>query len=661
MTSRSLTGGPSAHLQVPTTQYVTDTSHFLSPTQGSGSSTRARYGDSNGDAEKTTNGEKKHHVRFDGSSKADAPAPSSPRINVSPVDSNVNYNVPSTTTNQQQLPPLGQGGDTLRYQLKPSDCGSQLGFAWPLWRKWSILAVIFLVQVSMNFNTTLYSNAIRGNAGTYDVDVSTVVWGGAAGFLLAYAFGCELWAPWSEEYGRKPVLQASLFLVNMFGLMTGFAPNFATHAACRVLGGLATAGGSVTLAVITDIFRSDDDWYQYATLFIVLSSVGGSIIGPIVGGFVEAHVEDWRWCIWVQVIFGFAVSVLHWLTVPETRSTVLMDRIAKKKRKNPQAPLDAHTYGPSEGQRVNWHEVLQVWLRPFRMFVTEPIVLALSLLSGFSDALIFMMIQSFALVYAQWDFGPVQLGLSFLPIGLGYLIGYGSFIPAIRRNIAQRRRAPHNEHAQYETRLWWLLWTVPLLPLGLLVFAFTAAWAHPPVHWVGSMFASCMIGIANFAIYMATIDYVLRAYGPYAASATGGNGWARDFLAGLLTPAAVPMYQKLGIFKATMMLFAISVAFCVAVYVVYWYGATLRTRSPFAQTLKAAEDEDEDHVVMFLPSTSLPGSRVNSRPATRHATPAGSRRESLELAPIENARPAETAEGAGKERKGSSSVTEVEG
>jgi hypothetical protein len=34
---------------------------------------------------------------------------------------------------------------------------------------------------------------------------------------------------------------------------------------------------------------------------------------------------------------------------------------------------------------------------------------------------------------------------------------------------------------------------------------------------------------------MATIDYMICAYGPYSASATGGNGWSRDFLAGVLT------------------------------------------------------------------------------------------------------------------------------
>ncbi|KAI1486515.1 hypothetical protein F5X96DRAFT_673577 [Biscogniauxia mediterranea] len=146
--------------------------------------------------------------------------------------------------------------------------------------------------------------------------------------------------------------------------------------------------------------------------------------------------------------------------------------------------------------------------------------------------------------------------MAFLPIGLGYVLAYFSFFPAITRNVA--RRPGGDEHAQYEARLWWLLWTVPLLPLGLLVFVFafaaTTRGARPPVvHWIGSMAGSCLIGVANFAIYMATMDYVLRAY------AAGGNEWARDFLA----PAAVPpMYERLGVFPATtMMLFGVAVLF----------------------------------------------------------------------------------------------------
>lgn len=39
---------------------------------------------------------------------------------------------------------------------------------------------------------------------------------------------------------------------------------------------------------------------------------------------------------------------------------------------------------------------------------------------------------------------------------------------------------------------------------------------------------------------------MIAAYGPYSASATGGNGWARDFLAGALTLPATPFFQNIG-------------------------------------------------------------------------------------------------------------------
>ncbi|KAI2784437.1 MFS general substrate transporter [Daldinia loculata] len=428
-----------------------------------------------------------------------------------------------------------------RVLIKPSDCGDKLPIRWPKKEKWYILCVIFLVQVSMNLNTTLYSNGIQGIAHEYGLSYFQVRWGGAASFLIAYAFGCELWAPWSEEYGRRHVLQASLFFVNMWAILVGFSPTWYGHVVGRTLGGLSSAGGSVTLALITDMFDPHSAEHQHATAFIVFSSVGGSILGPIFGGVVEAYLA-WRWVIWIQIIFGVMVQLLHYFLVPETRTTIVMDRTARELRESGVNPT---LYGPNEisgDRRINWSEVWKIWLRPFKMFFTEPIVLVFSLLSGFSDAIIFMMVQSFGFVYWQWGFGPILLGCTFLPIGIGYMIGYAMAYYFIGRQIALRERKPLCERAQYEARLFWLLFAAPLLPIGLLLFAFTAAYTEHPLHWIFSMIASCMIGIANFAIYMGTIDYVLRAYGPYAASATGGNGWARDFLAGVLTPYAVPMY-----------------------------------------------------------------------------------------------------------------------
>jgi hypothetical protein len=89
---------------------------------------------------------------------------------------------------------------------------------------------------------------------------------------------------------------------------------------------------------------------------------------------------------------------------------------------------------------------------------------------------------------------------------------------------------------------------------------------------------------------------MICAYGPYAASATGGNGWARDFLAGVLTVPATPFYTNIGgkrhLEIASTILFGISLVLVAAVYAVYFYGPTLRKRSPFAESLAAATTED---------------------------------------------------------------------
>jgi MFS family permease len=493
----------------------------------------------------------------------------------------------------------GVGGSNLeklgtydKYEITEDDCYDELGYSFPKWKKWYILTIIFWVQVSMNFNTSLYSNALGGISKEFGVSEQGARCG-AMIFLVLYAFGCELWAPWSEEFGRWPIMQLSLFLVNIWQLPVALSKNFATVMVGRALGGLSSAGGSVTLGMIADLWESDKQ--QYAVAYVVFSSVGGSILGPVVGGFCEQYLH-WRWCIWIQLIFGGVIQAIHFFTVPETRTTIMMNRIAQRRRKagNP------NIWGPDElvpfKDRFSVKEVLVTWVRPFRMFVTEPIVLTLSLLSGFSDALIFMFIQAFALVYKQWNFDDVDIGLSFISIGVGYFLAWALFVPAIRRNIKERINKPDDERAQYESRLWFLLYTAPCLPIGLFGFAWTIQ--GPPIPWVASMVFAAIVGIANYSIYMATIDYMICAYGPYSASATGGNGWSRDFLAGVLTIPATPFFQNISPDSGKNLEYAVTILACIsfvlviAVYVIYWKGPVLRKRSPFAQALANARDEN---------------------------------------------------------------------
>lgn len=466
-------------------------------------------------------------------------------------------------------------------ELVEDECYDKLGFCFPWWKKWSILSVIFAVQMSMNFNTGVYANAVDGLVEEFSISEQAARVGQCV-FLVAYAFGCELWAPWSEEFGRWPIMQLSLFLVNIWQIPCAVAPNFGTIVVCRVLGGLSSAGGSVTLGMTADMWEAEDQ--GYAVAFVVLSSVGGSTIGPFFGGFIGEYL-DWHWIFWVQLIVGGVTQAMHFV-IPETRSTILVDREARRRRKH-----GDDIWGPNELKtpRMDAKEVLRVWRRPFEMFLREPIVLFLSLLSGFSDALIFVFTESFTLVYEQWHFSTLATGMAFGSILIGYLISYAIFLPDIWRQTQIRKNAG-NASRLPERRLLLLLFICPLEPIGLLGFAWTTMGPeYSP--WIASLIFACLIAMANYGIYMATIDYMVAAYGPYSASATGGNGFARDFLAGIATMYSTPMYQNIGgrlhLQWASTLLGCAGVLVMIPIYVFYWKGPAVRARSKFAQTLEA--------------------------------------------------------------------------
>jgi hypothetical protein len=164
------------------------------------------------------------------------------------------------------------------------------------------------------------------------------------------------------------------------------------------------------------------------------------------------------------------------------------------------------------------------------MLLTEPIVLFLSLLSGFTDALIFSFLESYGIVFKAWGFNKWQFGLAMIPLLIGYVLAYFSFFPVVRRHNRFRRQG---KVLSPETRLKLLCWvscrhvfiivallTIAqetwLLPIGLLGSAFVVV--GPPLPWIAPLIFSVLIGMANYAIYFATIDYMVAAYGKLSAT-----------------------------------------------------------------------------------------------------------------------------------------------
>ena len=88
---------------------------------------------------------------------------------------------------------------------------------------------------------------------------------------------------------------------------------------------------------------------------------------------------------------------------------------------------------------------------------------------------------------------------------------------------------------------------------------------------------------------MGTIDYMIAAYGPYAASATGGNPLARDVLAGFAAIYAKPFYTCFAppntLTIPSSILFGVAVLLVIPIFVFYFCGETVRGMSPIAKQL----------------------------------------------------------------------------
>ncbi|EHY59688.1 hypothetical protein HRR83_001038 [Exophiala dermatitidis] len=510
-------------------------------------------------------------------------------VNSPPADKEKHLGVTGPELEAYKIDPDRTNRTDGKIELTEDDAYDKLGYTFPECKKWMILVVILLIQTSMNLNASIYANGVDGLSEKYTISKQKARVGQMV-FLVCYAFGCELWAPWSEEIGRWPTQQLSLFLVNIWQLPAALAPNFATIVVARGLAGLSTAGGSVTLGVIADLYQPEDSGFQYAVAFVVLSSVGGAPVGAVIGGFVGQYLSL-RWIFWMQLCIGGAVQLIHFVLVPETRATILLDREAKRRRKNG----DTNVYGPDELKKPRFpmDEFVRIWARPFLMFATEPIVLALSLLSGFSDALLFTFLEAFTPVFKQWNFQPYQVGLAFLSSLIGYVLAYFTYLPVIHHHNKIRANDP--DKLSPESRLWWLLFLAPLETIGLFGFAWTSLGPDYGIPWIAPLIFTVLIAMANYGIYKSSIDYMIAAYGPYAASATGGNDLARDFLAGIAALYSTPFYENIGqkykLEYPSTILACLSVVVIVPIYIFYWKGEWFRDRSKFAQELSAGRKE----------------------------------------------------------------------
>jgi len=392
-------------------------------------------------------------------------------------------------------------------------------------------------------------------------------------YVLGFAFGPLIVAPLSEIYGRAHLYNFGNVLFTIFSVGAALSKSMGMLMAFRFLMGLA---GSVPITIgsgsIADIMPVEVRGKAMAAW--ALGPLLGPCIGPVAGGFL-IRAAGWRWVYWLVTIVAGILIPFSFLTLKETYAPVLLERKAARLRKETGNPnLQSIHYDPTKTLADRFKVAI---IRPLRLLFTTYIVTLMSLYVAITYGILYLLFTTFSFVYTrQYGFDEATNGLTFLPSGIGMMIGIVVF-GAMSDRLVMARKAKGLEHRP-EVRLL-PAFTLPstlALPIGLFIYGWCVEYN---VHWIASMFGVLIFAAGLMGVMMAIQNYLLDAYPQHAASVTAALAVLRSLLGALLPLGGLDMYDALGWGWGNSLLGFISLALVPIPVIFYIFGEKLRAKS----------------------------------------------------------------------------------
>jgi EmrB/QacA subfamily drug resistance transporter len=137
--------------------------------------------------------------------------------------------------------------------------------------------------------------------------------------LYALIFGSFLlsWGKLSDEYGRKRIFVAGIFLFVVGSIIDGFSQNLSQLLVGRVIQGFGAAMASPsTLSILTTTFTGR----ARGIAFGIWGATAGAaaVLGPVLGGYFTTYVT-WRWAFFINIPIGAVALLGAALVIRETR------------------------------------------------------------------------------------------------------------------------------------------------------------------------------------------------------------------------------------------------------------------------------------------------------------------------------------------------------
>jgi len=308
-----------------------------------------------------------------------------------------------------------------------------------------------------------------------------------------------VWAPLSEQFGRRNLTDETNQKFLLFTKASALAPNWPALIVFRLFAGIfASAPMAVVAGILADIF-DDPVKRGHAFALFMATTVFGPLLAPVISGFCSTTI-GWRWSFWVGLIYA-GCTLLPLAFLPETYAPILLLRRAQKIRKEDPT---ARVMAPHEQESKNLTELATVVLtRPLRMIVFEPIVSTSCAYLALCYAIFYMSFQAFPIIFeGVYGLSPGVCGLTYLFIGVGsafvlpMIWTYDAYL-----GRARERDEPWTRREEYRR--------LPFACVGGPMFVVSLFWlgwsARPEVSFVAPMLAGMPFGFGFTAIFAALL------------------------------------------------------------------------------------------------------------------------------------------------------------
>merc|ERR1711981_699630 len=400
---------------------------------------------------------------------------------------------------------------------------------------------------------------------------------GVSLYVLGFATGPIIWAPFSELRGRRLPLIIGSFGFMIFQFAVAVGKDLQTVLICRFWGGFFGACPlTVVAAVFSDMFDNRTRGLAITVFSIMVFS--GPLMAPFIGGFIVINPSlGWRWTEYIVGIMSTLAFGLILLFLEETYPPVILINKAEELRRRTK---NWGIHAKQEEIEIDLRELAEKnFSRPLRMLFTEPIVLLISLYMAFIYGLLYLFLTAYPLVFqGVHGFNPGVGGLPFFGMITGELLAGLTIAlrqPGYNKKLAANGGMPIPE------------WRLPEVIAGGIAFSgglFWFGWSgyKADVHWIVPTLSGLLTGFGIMSIFLQSLNYLVDAYLMFAASAIAANTFLRSLCGAGFPLFATQMFNGMGINYAATLLGCVA---AVPVPVWFWLrGGKIREKSAFAPT-----------------------------------------------------------------------------